>query len=239
MEIIKGKAIAFTQGGPTAVINASWVGVVQGLLNATEVTDIWGSLNGIDGILNENFVDLKAQSIDVLQRIACTPATQLLSTRHKPNNEDNQKILEVLKKHNIRYVFGAGGNDTSESLDIINDAAKAMELPAQLLADLNPELRYKILPEKEYLLRVPLNSGSSLLEKVNEIPVSKIVRKNFIRHRVKSGETLSTIARHYRTNVKRIARANNIRKFSYIVAGKVLKIPQRSGNQAGNISRKA
>ena len=125
MSILEGNAVVFTQGGPTAVINASWVGVVLGLQNAKEITGIYGSLHGIDGILNEEFVDLKQQGEDRLMAIAHTPATALLSTRHKPNAEDNQKMLDVFKKYNIRYVFGAGGNDTSESLDIINDAAKS------------------------------------------------------------------------------------------------------------------
>lgn len=127
MAIIEGNAVVFTQGGPTAVINASWVGVVQGLMNAPEVEGIYGAINGIDGILHENFVDLKAQSVETLQAIARTPATQLRSTRHKPNAEDNANMLAVFKKYNIRYVFAAGGNDTSETLDIINDAAKAEE----------------------------------------------------------------------------------------------------------------
>ncbi|HOX08813.1 MAG TPA: diphosphate--fructose-6-phosphate 1-phosphotransferase, partial [Planctomycetota bacterium] len=82
--------------------------------------------------LTENFIDLLAQSTGTLRAIARTPATQLLSTRHKPTPEDNQKMLAVFKKHNIRYVFGAGGNDTSESLDIVNDAAKAMEYELRL-----------------------------------------------------------------------------------------------------------
>ncbi len=124
---LEGNAIVFTQGGPTAVINASWVGVVEGLMDAEEVTGIWGSMHGIDGILNEEFVDLRKQSVETLNAIAHTPATALGSTRHKPNAEANQKMLEVFKKYNIRYVFGAGGNDTSESLDIINDEAKAQE----------------------------------------------------------------------------------------------------------------
>ena len=122
-----GNAIVFTQGGPTAVINASWVGVVEGLTDADEITGIWGSLHGIDGILNEEFVDLREQSVKTLNAIAHTPATALGSTRHKPDHEANMKMLDVFEKYNIRYVFGAGGNDTSESLDIINDAAKDRE----------------------------------------------------------------------------------------------------------------
>ncbi|HDQ45781.1 MAG TPA: diphosphate--fructose-6-phosphate 1-phosphotransferase [bacterium] len=125
MTVPKGNAVVFTQGGPTAVINASWVGVVLGLKDAPEITGIYGSLHGIDGILNEDFVDLRAQDEKTLMAVSKTPATALLSTRHKPDAEDNRKMVALFQKYNIRYVFGAGGNDTSESLDIMNDSAKA------------------------------------------------------------------------------------------------------------------
>ncbi|MCC8189531.1 MAG: diphosphate--fructose-6-phosphate 1-phosphotransferase [Planctomycetes bacterium] len=127
VDTIKGKAVIFTQGGPTAVINASWVGVVQGLMLNHDIEEIWGAINGIDGIMTENFVDLKAQTAATLQNISYTPASQLRSTRKKPTAEDNCKMLDVFQKHNIRYAFGIGGNDTSESLDIINDAARERE----------------------------------------------------------------------------------------------------------------
>ncbi len=124
---IKGKAVIFTQGGPTAVINASWVGVVQGLMLNADIEGIWGAINGIDGIMGENFIDLKAQTAGTLQDISYTPASQLRSTRKKPTAEDNARMLDVFQKHNIRYAFGIGGNDTSESLDIINDHARDRE----------------------------------------------------------------------------------------------------------------
>ncbi|MDR1533636.1 MAG: diphosphate--fructose-6-phosphate 1-phosphotransferase, partial [Planctomycetota bacterium] len=133
VDTIKGKAVIFTQGGPTAVINASWVGVVQGLMLNHDITDIWGAINGIEGIMKEDFVDLMAQTAKTLENISYTPASQLRSTRRKPNDADNARMLDVFLKHNIRYVFGIGGNDTSESLDIINDAARDREFELRVL----------------------------------------------------------------------------------------------------------
>ncbi len=130
---LTGNAIIFTQGGPTGVINASWVGVVQGLMNSDNVTGIWGALHGIDGILNEEFVDLREQTVRTLQNIARTPATSLGSTRKKPTAEDNAKMLDIMQKYNVRFVFGIGGNDTSETLDIINEAAIAEEYEVHML----------------------------------------------------------------------------------------------------------
>jgi len=95
------------------------------------------------------------------------------------------------------------------------------------LKELNPELRYKILPGDSYPLNVPPGSGQVLLANLDHIPVSSPPQRAFVYHRVRSGETLSTIARRYRTSVGSIMRANSMRRSNYIVAGKLLKIPQR------------
>jgi membrane-bound lytic murein transglycosylase D len=95
------------------------------------------------------------------------------------------------------------------------------------LKTLNPELRYRILPGHGYPLKVPPQSGAILLASLDQIPVSAPPQPAFVYHRVRSGETLSTIARKYRTNVGSIMRANDLRRSNLIVAGKLLKIPQR------------
>ncbi|MBC2694732.1 MAG: LysM peptidoglycan-binding domain-containing protein [Desulfobacteraceae bacterium] len=110
----------------------------------------------------------------------------------------------------------------------LNDIAKNIGTPEKILKELNPELRYNILPSDQYSLRIPPGKGEVLLSKLNKIPIcSPPKSKRIVYHKVRPGETLSTIARRYRTSVKSIARANNIRKNNLIVAGKKLKIPQR------------
>jgi membrane-bound lytic murein transglycosylase D len=96
-----------------------------------------------------------------------------------------------------------------------------------VLKEMNPELRYQILPENNYTLRVPVGEGERLLASLERIPVSKPPQRAYVYHRVRSGETLSTIARRHRTSVSGIMRANNLRRSNYIVAGKILKIPLR------------
>jgi membrane-bound lytic murein transglycosylase D len=93
--------------------------------------------------------------------------------------------------------------------------------------ELNPELRHKILPQELYSLKVPKGKKAVVVAKISEVPVSSPPRPAFVYHRVRHGETLSAIARKYRTNIRNIARANNINKRNFIVAGKLLKIPQR------------
>ncbi|VEN74819.1 Lytic transglycosylase [Candidatus Desulfarcum epimagneticum] len=107
----------------------------------------------------------------------------------------------------------------------VRNVAKAVGSPEKLLKELNPELRYEILPQELYTLRVPPGSGRRLLERIDDMPVSSLPQPAFVKHRVRPGETLSDIARKHRVSVKRIARANNIRRSNLIVAGKTLKIP--------------
>ncbi len=109
----------------------------------------------------------------------------------------------------------------------INNVAKSIAVSPNKLKLLNPELRYKILPPEKYSLKLPPGSAVTLLSKLDEIPVSSPPAKKFVYHRIRRGETLSVIARRYKTSVWRIKRANNLRRSNYIIAGRLLKIPQR------------
>jgi membrane-bound lytic murein transglycosylase D len=73
---------------------------------------------------------------------------------------------------------------------------------------------------------VPVGQKERLLATIEKVPQSGPPQPEFAYHRVRHGENLSTIARRYHTSVKKIMWANNLKKSSYIVAGKKLKIPQ-------------
>ena len=107
----------------------------------------------------------------------------------------------------------------------LKDAAKVLGVPEATLREINPELRYKILPPTSYGLKVPVGTTELLIAQIDDIRPASLPQPAFIYHRVRSGETLSTIARRYRTSVARIQRANNLRSSHFIRAGKRLKIP--------------
>jgi len=109
----------------------------------------------------------------------------------------------------------------------LRNVAKRIGTTEKTLKELNPELRYHILPPEKYPLRIPPGKGKVLLAQLDKIPVSYPPQRAYIYHRVKRGESLSTIAKKYRTSVNSIARANNIRRKHFIVAGKKLKIPRK------------
>jgi membrane-bound lytic murein transglycosylase D len=109
----------------------------------------------------------------------------------------------------------------------LKDIAPALGTTLNALKELNPELRYSVLPPRNYTLRVPAGKTDLLLASIDQLPLSTPPRPAYVYHRVRPGDTLSTIARRYHTSVRKIMWANNLKRSSYIVAGKRLKIPQR------------
>jgi len=109
----------------------------------------------------------------------------------------------------------------------LRSVAKAIDVPAKVLTDLNPELRRQATPPAAYSLKVPAGKGYDLLAAIDRIPGWSPPENAYVYHRVKKGETLSLIALRYHTTVSRIVRANNIRRKHFIKIGQKLRIPLR------------
>lgn len=120
-----GKVVVAQGGGPTHVINQSMVGAVLESRKFPQVTKVYGSLNGVQGLVNEDFIDLTQETTNNLEKVANTPSSALLSTRVKPDGDYCKEIFKVLKAHDVRYFFYIGGNDSSDTVRIVNEYARA------------------------------------------------------------------------------------------------------------------
>lgn len=109
----------------------------------------------------------------------------------------------------------------------LKDIARGIGVSYDMLTSLNPELRRQVTPNGQYTLKVPPGMGSLLLGKLESIPKWKPPTGVYVYHRVRRGETLSHIARKYRTTVNAIARLNHIWRKDRIRAGQRLKIFSR------------
>ncbi len=107
--------------------------------------------------------------------------------------------------------------------------AKKIKVSFKELTELNPELRLKVTPPALYSLKVPAGLGEVLIAGLDDIPRWSPPRSSYVYHRVRKGESLSLIALKYRTSVRAITMANNIRRKHFIKAGQKLKIPLGSG----------
>ena len=110
-------------GGPTAAINSSLCGVFDEAEKYNEIDRIYGSLNGIEGILNDNLIDLKEVLIteNDKQLLKRTPSTVLGSCRFKLKNSsdddsDYKRITQTFAKYDIKAFFYIGGNDSMDTV---------------------------------------------------------------------------------------------------------------------------
>jgi len=111
----KGNLAIGQSGGPTVAINSSLCGVIQEALAHDEIGEIYGMFRGIQGLLSDQFIDLRRQSPDVIKGLRRTPSAALGTGRYKVTPKDHERILDVLKARNIRYVHYIGGNDSADT----------------------------------------------------------------------------------------------------------------------------
>lgn len=120
---LRGKVLVAQGGGPTAVINQSLVGAVLESRKFPQVTKVYGAVHGVEGIMNEQFWDLTKETTNNLEKVAVTPSSALLSTRIKPDEAMCKEMFHVMRAHDIRYFFYIGGNDSADTVRIVNEEA--------------------------------------------------------------------------------------------------------------------
>src|ERR1700744_5729726 len=131
MAELVGNLLFAQSGGPTAVINASLAGVLQEAGKHECIEEIYGGLNGILGILDEELIDINEQKAKTIEGLRYTPAAALGTCRYKIDFKkkperaarDMDRLFQVFQAHNIRYFFYAGGNDSQDTADKIHHEA--------------------------------------------------------------------------------------------------------------------
>jgi 6-phosphofructokinase len=119
----KASAVVGQSGGPTGVINASLVGVIEEAKKHPEIKNLYGAVHAVAGMIKDEFINLKKLSPGLIKDLIASPSSALGSSRDKPDEEYCVKILEVFEKRNVRYFFYIGGNDSANTAHIINTIA--------------------------------------------------------------------------------------------------------------------
>ncbi|HQA56045.1 MAG TPA: 6-phosphofructokinase [Bacilli bacterium] len=122
---MENKNMVYIQsGGPTSVINSSLYGaILEAKRHPDLIAHIYGSLNGIEGLIDGNLIDLGAEDSEQIELLLQTPGAILGTTRRKLPKDFHDpiylKIIDNLKKHHINYVFVNGGNDSMDTCNKI------------------------------------------------------------------------------------------------------------------------
>jgi ATP-dependent phosphofructokinase / diphosphate-dependent phosphofructokinase len=142
-EKLTGKAIIAMGGGPTAVINQSLVGAVLQARQYPNITQFYGAFRGVEGLCEEQLVNLTEATGHNLEMVALTPGAGIRSTRLKPDEEFCHRIFKVCQAHGVHYFFYIGGNDSAETCRIVNKFAieagyelRVMHIPKTIDNDL-------------------------------------------------------------------------------------------------------
>ena len=117
-------------GGPTCAINASLVGVFSEALKEPSIDAIFGSINGIEGMIDDHLIDLKTmiRTNEDMEMLLQTPSTVLGSCRYKLkdwHDDDTvyQKIIHCFEQRQIGAFFYIGGNDSMDTIKKLSDFA--------------------------------------------------------------------------------------------------------------------
>ena len=126
--MVSGNLLVAQGGGPTAVVNSSLVGVIEEAvrMKSKGIGKIIGALRSIDGLLDEDLIDLGKERPSNLKQMALKPGAALGSCRRKMAEEDYGRIVDVLKKFDVRYFFYIGGNGSMHTVHKVNQIARSV-----------------------------------------------------------------------------------------------------------------
>lgn len=127
-------------GGPTCAINASLVGVFRESLKEPTIDAIFGSVNGVEGIIRDHLIDLKTmiRSGRDMELLRQTPSTVLGSCRYKlpdwhKDEHTYQQIVQCLKRRKIGAFFYIGGNDSMDTVQKLSAYLKEIQLDVKVI----------------------------------------------------------------------------------------------------------
>jgi len=120
-------------GGPTAVVNASLAGVVDEALRHPTIDGIYGMRYGLRGLLREDLVDLRRESPATLAQLRVTPSAALGSSRHVLTGQECERVIAVLRAHQVRYFLFIGGNGSAGAALQIGSGAAAAGFDLQVV----------------------------------------------------------------------------------------------------------
>lgn len=138
---MKDNCIVAQSGGPTVAINASLAGVIDGVKKSKKFTRVYGAIHGIQGVLDNNFIDLSLMALSkfpLVNTLELSPAMYLGSCRYKlPDFEVDSKPYEIIfdrfEEYQVAAFFYIGGNDSMDTVDKLSKYAKKIESDVKIV----------------------------------------------------------------------------------------------------------
>ena len=134
------KNILYAQsGGVTPVINATACGVIETARNHRDkIGKVYAGRDGIIGVLKEELIDTSRELKASISALRLTPGGAFGSCRYKlksieESKREYERLIEVLRAHNIGYFLYNGGGDSSDTAHKVSQIGKKMGFPVQCI----------------------------------------------------------------------------------------------------------
>ena len=196
-------------GGPTCAINASLLGVCRQAMKSPEIDVVYGSVNGIEGVINDNLVDMGSllKTEEDMGILKVTPSTALGSCRYKlpdpvADTAVYDTILNCFKRHNIGAFFYIGGNDSMDTVAKLSAFFKERSEDIKVVGI--PKTIDNDLPETDH------TPGFGSAAKYLAVTMQEIIRDSSV-YSAKSVTIVEIMGRHagWLTASTCVLRANN------------------------------
>jgi len=132
----QGKLLYAQSGGVTAVINATAAAVID--TARRRKVPVLAARNGIIGALREDLIDTSKESAAAIKALRQTPGGAFGSCRYKlksleQNRAQYERLIAVLKAHDIRWFLYNGGNDSADTSLKISQIGRELGYPVNVI----------------------------------------------------------------------------------------------------------
>jgi 6-phosphofructokinase 1 len=120
-------------GGPTSVINGSLAGLIEECSESGRFGALYGARFGVQGMLEENLLELLDQDPNLIQAIGHAPGSALGSSRRKLTEADYDALLDLFRRRDIHCFFYTGGNGSMGTALSVERHARAAGYELQVI----------------------------------------------------------------------------------------------------------
>ena len=128
-----GNLMIVQGGGPTAVFNTSLSSAISEAVSQQGAGRVFGARYGMQGLVQDDIVELGQMTANDLEFLRNSPGAALGSSRYKPAEDDYDRMVENLRRHEIRFMIFMGGNGTMKGASLVSEHCRDAGFSVQVI----------------------------------------------------------------------------------------------------------
>jgi 6-phosphofructokinase 1 len=128
-----GNLMIVQGGGPTAVFNISLSSAIAEVAGQQGADRVFGARYGMRGLVEDDIVELGQMTASDLEFLRNSPGAALGSSRYKPSEDDFDRMVENLRRLDIRSMIFMGGNGTMRGASLVSERCRNAGFSVQVI----------------------------------------------------------------------------------------------------------